>query len=322
MRLAAALLCLSALTAAALEHVELFGRDYVRVQDWAVEHNFQTRWIEREKTVSLTSPTSRADLTVNSVQAQINGLTVWLSRPVALQKGVPFVSLLDWQSTIEPLLFPPRLAHGAKVRVVVLDPGHGGKDTGNIVTLHNEKKYTLALALEVRDLLKKSGIKVALTRSTDTFIELPDRPAVAKRLGADLFVSLHFNASEEDKNNVQGVETYCLTPPGASSTNARGEGADSPWAAGNRNNDKNLLLAWQLQHALVHNLDTDDRGVRRARFAILRDAVVPAALVEGGYMTHPVEGKKIFSDAYRHQMARAIANGIISYKRIVEAATK
>jgi len=133
-------------------------------------------------------------------------------------------------------------------------------------------------------------------------------------------LSLHFNSVETSRTVVRGAEVYCLTPVGASSTNARGEGANAGWCPGNRNNNKNLYLAYQVQKALTRNLTVDDRGVRRARFAVLRDATMPGVLIEAGFMSHPEEGRRIFDTAYRRQMARAIVDGLLAYKRAVEQA--
>jgi N-acetylmuramoyl-L-alanine amidase len=108
---------------------------------------------------------------------------------------------------------------------------------------------------------------------------------------------------------------------GASSTNARGEGASAGGFPGNRHNDKNLFLAYQVQKALTRNLVVEDRGVRRARFAVLRNAVMPAVLIEAGFMSHPAEGQKIFSSAYRQKLARAIVEGLLAYKRAIEPTT-
>ena len=109
-----------------------------------------------------------------------------------------------------------------------------------------------------------------------------------------------------------------MTPVGAASTNARGEGSDARAYPGNRNNAKNLQLAYQVQKALLRNLRSEDRGVRRARFEVLREATMPAVLIEAGFLSHPVEGKKIFTAEYRRQMARAIVEGIQGYKKVVE----
>jgi N-acetylmuramoyl-L-alanine amidase len=137
-----------------------------------------------------------------------------------------------------------------------------------------------------------------------------------------LFVSLHFNATQSGKNEVEGPETYCITPVGAASSNAQGEGADHGATTANRCENKSLLFAYQMEKSLVQNLNAEDRGVRRARFAVLRDAAMPAILIEGGYMTHPSEGKKIFDAAYRKQMAAAMVKGILNYQKLIAPAAK
>ena len=215
-------------------------------------------------------------------------------------------------------MYPPAGRPGSRVRTICLDPGHGGKDPGFQVSGHDEKKYTLLLAQELRDQLARAGFKVSLTRSRDTFLELPDRPDLARRQKADLFVSLHFNAFPSAPASVQGAEVYCLTPAGAPSTNAKGEVGGAGWYAGNQYNAKNLLLAYQMQKALTQEAGVEDRAVHRARFAVLRDAVMPAVLVEAGYMSHPVEGKKIFDAGYRRQLARAMVDAIKEYERVTE----
>jgi N-acetylmuramoyl-L-alanine amidase len=219
-------------------------------------------------------------------------------------------------------LYAPKL-DTKRITTICIDPGHGGKDAGNRVGGpffgRSEKTYTLALAIEVGTQLKKLGYNVILTRNKDTFVDLPIRPDIGNQRGADLFVSLHFNATQTGKNEVWGPETYCITPVGASSSNAQGEGANHGPCAANRVEDKSLLLAYQVQKALVGNLGVPDRSVRRARFAVLRDAEMPAILIEGGYMTHPTEGKKIFDAAYRQRMATAIVKGILAYQKLTVA---
>ena len=117
---------------------------------------------------------------------------------------------------------------------------------------------------------------------------------------------------------MKGVEVYCLAPAHTSSTNARGEGAGAGAYPGNRLDARNMLLAYQLQSALVTELRLEDRGVRRARFAVLRSAEMPAVLIEGGFMTNPAAAKNIFDANYRRQMAKAIVDGVLAYKRMVE----
>jgi len=297
---------------------QIAGREYVRVTDWAKGNGFQLRWLKRQETFQLSNASAKIRCAVDSREAQVNGVGVWLSFPVAQREGVPYLAKLDLQTTLAPLLSPPKSKPGVTLKSICLDPGHGGKDPGNRVGLYQEKKYTLLLAQEVRQQLTRAGLNVALTRSSDAFVDLPTRPEMAKRKNADLFVSLHFNSAESSRTVVRGAEVYCLTPAGASSTNARGEGtgAGTGWCPGNRCNDRNLLLAYEVQKALTGNLTVEDRGVRRARFAVLRDATMPAVLIEAGFMSHPEEGKRIFDTGYRRQVARAIVDGLLAYKKV------
>ena len=326
MKLAAAALLLltGLLTAPAqsalskLERTRLFGADYVRLTDWAGAYHFRICWKRHNEEVELTNSSSKLVFTLDSHKADVNGVTIYLSAPLTARNGSAFLSLLDFQTAVHPVLFPPGNPPGVPIVSVCLDPGHGGKDPGNEEGRRQEKEYTLLLAREVRDLLNGAGLKVTLTRNGDNFVPLADRPEIARRRGADLFVSLHFNAAIAEKDQVKGVEVYCLTPAGASSTNARAESADTNVCAGNRFDSRNMLLAWQIDKALVHSLPVEDRGVRRARFAVLRNAPVPAALIEAGFMSHPQESKRIFDPHYLRQMARAIADGILAYNRLVE----
>ena len=264
--------------------------------------------------MAYTNRTSRLVFEKDSRAASVNGVNVAMAFPPALDKGEMLVSQLDLAKTVDPLIFAP--AGQKKISTIVLDPGHGGKDTGNHLGSRDEKTYTLLLAQELADQLRTAGFKVSLTRTKDTFVELPVRPDIANRKHADLFVSLHFNATVSGRAEVSGPETYCITPVGASSSNAQGEGANYGATQANVSEKKSLLLAYSVQRALVKNLGAEDRSVRRARFAVLRDCEMPAILVESGYMTHPVEGKKIFDAAYRRQIAAAIVKGILNYQKL------
>jgi N-acetylmuramoyl-L-alanine amidase len=293
------------------------GQSYVPLVDWARANGLKCFWLKRGDEIVATNRATRLVFDKDSRLVEVNGTDVALSFPVASDHGTLLIAQMDLNTAIRPLLFPPRFTDAKRITTICLDPGHGGKDTGNHTFWRSEKTYTLALALELRDQLQKAGFNVILTRSKDAYVELPDRPALANRRGADLFVSLHFNATPTGKNEVEGPQTYCITPVGASSTDAQGEGAHFGATAANRAEQKSLLLAYQVQKSLVRNLGAKDRGVRRARYWVLRDATMPAILIEGGYMTHPVESKKIYNAAYRHQMAQAIVIGILTYQRLV-----
>ena len=307
-----------ALTGGAVASTDRVRTDYVRVAEWAKVQGLQWRWLKRDEAFQLTNKTGRLQFTVDSREARFNGLQLWLLYPLVTRGDEVYISQLDVDTTFRPLLAAPRNDPGKKVHIICLDAGHGGRDPGNQIGGRQEKDLTLRLASEVRDQLQKAGFKVVFSRPSDKFIELADRPALARKWGADLFVSLHFNATGTGRDAARGSEVYCMTPLGAASTNARGEGAGSGAYSGNRNNAKNLLLAYQIQKALVRTLDSEDRGVRRARFEVLREAAMPAVLIEAGFLSHPIEGKKILTVEYRRQMARAIVEGIVSYKNMVE----
>lgn len=302
-----------ALGAVAMPASIINGQKYVSIADWAKTSGFKASWVKWGDKLLVTGAGTRLLFDVDSHDADINGVDVRLSFPVA--KGA-FIAQFDLDKTVRPLLWPSRYVADDKVKTICLDPGHGGKDTGNRVGWRNEKTYTLQLAIELAKQLTQAGFKVILTRKTDTYVELPDRPALANRAKADLFVSLHFNATTSGKADVSGPETYCITPVGAASSNAQGEGSNYGSTTANRQEKNSLLLAYEVQKFLSDGLKANDRGVRRARFAVLRDATMPAILIEGGYMTHPVEGKKIFSDDYRRQMAAQIVKGIQAYQQV------
>lgn len=295
--------------------------NYVSLNEWARANVFSVRWLERDKTIELASGGTRLTFNVDSRsdarKAQINGVQVWLAFPVLEQGGRVLISEIDLSDTIGPVLSPPKIPRGFRIDSICLDPGHGGKDPGERSGSNEEKKYTLLLAQEAAAQLRAAGFRVFLTRNSDSYVDLSTRTEIARRHGADLFLCLHFNSTEEGRNDVRGTEVFCCTPAGATSTNARGEG-NTQWVVGNRNDEKNMLLAYQMQKSYTKNLGVEDRGVKRARFQVLREATMPAVLIEGGFMSHPSEGRKIYDPAYRKQMARAIVEGVLAYKRAVK----
>jgi N-acetylmuramoyl-L-alanine amidase len=292
--------------------------NYVSLNEWARANVFSVRWLERDKTIELTGRGARLTFNVDSRsdarRAQINGVQVWLAFPVLAQNGRVLISETDLSDSIGPVLSPPTTPRGFVLDTICLDPGHGGKDPGEHSGSNEEKKYTLLLAQEAAAQLRAAGFRVFLTRNSDTYVDLSTRTEIARKRGADLFLCLHFNSTEEGRNDVKGTEIFCCTPAGAFSTNARGEG-DTRWVVGNRNDEKNMLLAYQLQKSYTKNLGVEDRGVKRARFQVLREATMPAVLIEGGFMSHPTEGRKLYDPAFRKQMARAMVEGVLAYKR-------
>jgi len=217
----------------------------------------------------------------------------------------------DYLAAVSPILWGPPPGSRRPQRIV-LDPGHGGKDPGkqNTQLRVDEKAVTLDVAKRLALLLRRSGYEVLFTRETDTFLELKDRSDFANRVKADLFISLHFNADKTGQAN--GTETFCLTPAGQQSTNTTGKGAARP-VAGNRHDALNILLAYEIQRQLVNNLGGADRGVRRARWAVLTDLQCPGVLVETAFLSNAAEAKKIASEPYRQAIAQSLAAAITTY---------
>ncbi|MBI4327665.1 MAG: N-acetylmuramoyl-L-alanine amidase [Chloroflexi bacterium] len=299
-----------------LKTFDVLGQSCVDLQDWAETKQLNLDWNKKEEEVRLTNRWFRLFFKVNSRRAELNGIAVWLSYAIASKNNSLYIARTDLDTLLEPVLHPARSKTRVRINTVALDAGHGGKDPGNQEGSRQEKTYTLLLAKEVQNRLGQAGLKSVLIRSTDKYIDLEERPALAKRKGADLFLSLHYNSGPAGSNPVNGVEIFCLTPTGASPTN----GGDQPSKAspGNRHEARNVLLAYQMQKAIVQNLGWADRGVRRAGFVVLRKAEMPAALIEAGFMSDPAEARKIYDPAYRRRMAQAIVEGLLAYKRLVE----
>jgi N-acetylmuramoyl-L-alanine amidase len=296
------------------------GHEYVSLSQWAADNNFTFSWQPPAEAIHLTNRWARLAFQNDSRRVEINGVGVWLSFNIVVRFQTPYLARHDLQRTINPLLLPVSPTKPpSRIRTVALDAGHGGKDPGYQHGRRPEKEFTLQLAKELRSRLTSAGLAVCLVRSQDFLVPLEDRPLIAKRKRADLFISLHYNSvSGVNVSEVKGVETYCLTPAGANSTNGALDPADQEYLPGNRNDARNILLAYQIQKAMVRDLKAADHGVRRARWAVLRTATMPAVLVECGFLSHPDESKKINTNAYQRQTAQAIIDGILAYKRMVE----
>jgi len=240
-----------------------------------------------------------------------NGSQVHLGFAPQVIEGKTFIHRLDLTKTILPLLEPSLVL--PERPVAVIDPGHGGSDSGtrSVLGQHFEKEYTLDWAKRVQTLLTAQGWQVLLTRNSDIDISLSNRVAFADAARADLFLSLHFNSAAPSQAEA-GLEIYCLTPSGMPSSLTRGAQDDLAVAFPNNAYDtQNLQLALRLQQALLQVNEHHDRGLRRARFPkVLRGQQRPAVLVEGGYLSNPREARLIADSNYRQRLAEAVVAAI------------
>lgn len=172
---------------------------------------------------------------------------------------------------------------------VVIDPGHGGHDRGAMFGYLYEKHLALDVSFRLQRYLKKKGIPSVLTRNRDVFVPLEDRPAVANALGKSIFVSIHFNYVSY--SGPAGTETFYHSASG-------------------------YRLASAIQNSVASALGTPNRGVKFARFKVLRSSNVPAALVEGGFISTGNDRARVLDPKYRQRLAEAIGEGILRFKRM------
>jgi hypothetical protein len=165
--------------------------------------------------------------------------------------------------------------------------------------------------------LAAAGVRVVLTRDADRFWELEDRPYLAARGGGDVFVSVHLNAAAT--RTVQGIETFVTAAENHPPTAGTGIGK-FPAVPNNQFNHSNHVLGNQLQRALVGITRAEDRGLKHARFVVLRNSAMPAALVECGFLSNVQEAQKLATPSYRESVALGIAQGILNYFALVNRA--
>ncbi|MCC7377638.1 MAG: N-acetylmuramoyl-L-alanine amidase [Verrucomicrobiales bacterium] len=294
-------------------------RQYIRLSEWANWRSLRINRAPGSREIVATGPNQKFTFLIDGTRVDYNGTGLWFSYPVLLVDGQLIAWAQDVRGVLDTLVQPPRLPPGKRLRTICLDAGHGGKEPGQKSGARLEKQYTLALAQELRALLVDAGFTVVMTRRTDTYVDLAERPAIAGRNSADLFISLHYNASADGGSEASGTEVYAMTPEGAKSTNVSADvGSLRAWA-GNDFDRENVFLAYHMQRSLLQRLPgTVDRGVRRARFFVLRLAEMPAILIEGGFMSNAGDARWIYSDTGRRRMAQAILEGVQSYKRQVE----
>jgi N-acetylmuramoyl-L-alanine amidase len=290
------------------------GRDYVPVEDVAKFYSF-TQADYSNDTVNLEGATLRVQGAVNARELYLNGLKFILSFPIIKVDNRILMSRMDLSKLVEPVLRPAKIPT-SPAHTVVLDAGHGGFDQGAVSMLGNEKDFALDVVERARDLLTKAGFNVRLTRSGDVFVPLEDRAAFANRQSNAVFVSVHFNAGARE--DAGGIETYSLAPRGVPSTNSAGLTlADFQPCVGNLRDPENIALATAMHAALITKLGVSDRGIKRARFIVLRDCNIPAVLIEGGFLTNSQDRVRIATPVYRQMLAQAILQGVISYNRAV-----
>lgn len=249
-------------------------------------------------------------------EVMYGGNLIWLHSPVVNVRGRWAIREVDLRVVLDPVHRPGRHLKAVRHRVVVLDPGHGGQDTGAKGKRGvEEKRVVLDIARRVRAQLVNAGYKVYMTRETDRFIELDERARKAARWGADMFISIHLNSAGNE--SAAGVETYALAAAGYESTSGGNSNLTQP---GNRHEVPNGIMAYQIQRALTQELGATDRGVKRSRFLVLKNAPCPAVLVECAFVSNGREEAQLLDEAHRERIAQALARGSMNYLNLAKRA--
>ncbi|OGV49342.1 MAG: hypothetical protein A2X49_11690 [Lentisphaerae bacterium GWF2_52_8] len=287
------------------------GHTYVYLQDVANYYGFCFSTTKERGTIS--NKYSRFVFNYDSRRGTFNGVQINYLYAPFLRGGQGFISEQDFRCLIDPLLRNKAL-YRHKMRLVVLDPGHGGNDKGASSWLYREKDLSLQLAKKIRTLLQKKGYTVLLTRESDFFISLEGRCAVANRKGADLFVSIHCNAAYD--RSINGIETFTMPPAGAPSTASAK--SDAGKALGNKYDKNNFRLAYEIHKSLVLKTGATDRGLKHARFYVLKNTSCPSVLVEAGFLSNSTEERSLGRKEYQDMIAQSIADGIVRYDKALK----
>lgn len=320
------------------------GVQYVPVLKLCEAYDIQWQWDPYIKTATI-AKNGRIVLRAGSDRILVNGEDKKLGGQVLFTNGVLYVptsfvrnnlgSIVGAVSEERAVREPSERPIGKySIRTIVIDPGHGGKDPGAIgrrIRL-KERDLTLTIARKVRKTLEDNGIKVIMTRDSDIFIPLQERARIANTSGADLFVSVHINASRS--RSLSGFECYYLSE--ATDDNARAleafENATLKTDEGTilehsstldktlwdmkltENRRESAELANYICSSVEKSLAARNRGTKTARFYVLKYTRVPSVLIEVGYISNKFEELKFKDSSYVDRMAEIIARGIINYK--------
>jgi len=322
------------------------GAQYLPLARLCDVYGLDYKWDSFIRTATIEKKSGRIVFRTDSDTMLLNGEKKKLDRPVVLQGGEVFVPVSFARSSLGPIIGtalsvrPPEESTPKKftIKTIVIDAGHGGKDVGAVGRrIHiREKEKALYLARKLKGVLEDAGIRVIMTRDNDTFVSLQKRAEIANKSGADLFMSVHLNASRS--RMMRGFECYYLS--NATDDNARALEAfenaslrlnDTASLEHSKPLDKTLwdmtltenrLESAQLANYICESIDKDilmaDRGIRSARFYVLKYTRMPSVLVEAGYISNKYEELKLKDAAFLDRIANAVGEGILRYKREYE----
>lgn len=282
------------------------GRKYYRVYD--IARYMRLKFYKVGTHYELNGTRGRMVFNSGKRYGSFNGIVLNYDFPPVIRGGELYLSSSDFFNHLQ-VLFLPICLRPLGVRTILIDPGHGGKDHGAAGRISKEKDLTLQISLRLQRILKKMGYRVYVTRNSDRKIELVDRARAGTSVKADMFISIHMNAAAN--RSVRGIETFALTAPGAPSSGSTKVGYDKH--PGNAALWNSYFLAWNVQQQLIKNLRANDRGVKHARFVVLRESRCPSILIECGFISNYYDEKLLNDPAYQERLAIAVAWGVYYY---------
>ncbi len=311
---------LSAAAPHSWNYVLINGLPYVSAQD--IMKNFGFREIKRSgRQILFHSKVITMTWNLGGDDIFLNKFKFCLSHPIIESNGRIYTSALDLEKLISPILRPTHIGVAKDFNTIVIDPGHGGDDSGaNGYFGVNEKDYALDTSLRLKRLAERIGFRTVLTRSTDVFIERPERVRIANAVPQSIFISIHYNSFSSSS---VGIETFALAPAGTPNTDKELRASDLSRRNGNESDSENIALATGVHCMAVKALGGTDRGVKRERFTVLTGLTRPAILVEGGFLSNRGECARVHRPEYRECLAKAILDGVSRYRlAITKSKTK
>lgn len=328
-----------------LELSKIGGQNFIELNSLCNKFNTQFEWDFITKTGTLKKDETTLKFRLGSDIVLLNDLPKKLEGPVVFSQGgvyLPpsFIGIFKKETLVEKPAFkihkkilvgPPKY----QIRKVIIDPGHGGKDPGAIGKGGlKEKDLVLDISKRVKDILETRGLEVILTRADDTFISLWQRAQIAEQAKADLFISIHANASR--KKLVHGFEIYYFPEQSkVSLENAEDIFKDFESTeyvkdseelkiilldlASRESRRESIELASAICDSVGRKIPIKNRGIKRANFYVLKKSIIPAILIEVGFITNPKEENLFRGSGYKDLLAENIAKGILSYKEVFDS---
>jgi N-acetylmuramoyl-L-alanine amidase len=300
------------------------GIEYVSLEDRAARLGLRLEHLAGPPAILLKDgAVPVAKLIDRSRDTDIRGLRVFMGDPVIERSGVFYVSRADYEYHLLPRLRPELCGIPPNPpRVIVVDAGHGGIDHGteNPRLRTMEKTYTLDVALRLRKLLEAAGYQVKMIREADVTVPKENRSTIANTMGADLYISIHFNSTYPNTKTA-GVEVMSFP--------ARGQRSTDSWSPGRSNDSEranapinayapwNTILGSLLHRRLLSALHDGDRGEKFEHLAVLRGLDCPGILVEPAFLSSDTEAVSLATPAYRDAIAGALLGGIQDYTELV-----